>query len=262
MIDHELGPPDESQNETKSGLIQAWINPLQILEIDQPWASATSEARLTPGVFLKFLCTPGVPSDEESLRNRYKQISAERSRLFVVPTDPRILHTLVWPLRHAKAAFIVGNYLATISLAGIVAEMTALLLFDIAVTVTNTGLASKEIQQGLFGSTFEKLGQERRIKVLSALNLISKEEVDAFGSIRVIRRQHMHLSSASGDDKAIACDAVKIFDDAVFLVVKALGSGVAAGGECVFKAELLQYLASINPDSETSKRRPDAGAGQ
>jgi hypothetical protein len=253
MPDQKLESSHESRDETKSGLIQAWINPLQILEIDEPWAPARTEARITPNVFLNFLCTPGVPSDEESLRERYKQISAERSRLFAVPADPRILNTLVWPLRHAKAAYIVGNYLATISLAGIVAEMTALLLFDIAVTVTNIGLAAKEIQEGLFGHTFEKLGQERRIKVLSSLSLISKEEVAAYGSIRGTRREHMHFSSAGGNDKEIARAAVKLFDEAVFLVVKALGIGVGQGGAITFKAELLQYLALMNQDSPASK---------
>jgi hypothetical protein len=142
-----------------SGLISAWINPLQILEIDEPWAQAAGEDEITPKVFLDFLCTPGVMSDEKSLRERYRQISAERSRLFAVPADPRILKSLVWPLRHAKAAYTVGNYLATISLAGIVAEMVALLLFDVAVTTTQIGLSTKEVQEGLFGRTSRGLNR-------------------------------------------------------------------------------------------------------
>src|SRR5690349_11067494 len=111
--------------------IRVFVNPLQMLELDEPWTDHVVDNALTPDVFLQFLCIPAVASDTKSLGIRYKEISIERVRLFAPPDEATIMERLVWPLRHAKAAYVVGNYLATIALAGVVAEMTALLLWDV-----------------------------------------------------------------------------------------------------------------------------------
>jgi hypothetical protein len=54
----------------------------------------------------------------------FHQISPEPVRLVAVPAEQRILDKLAWPLRHAKASYMVGNYLAVIALYGM-AEMVA-----------------------------------------------------------------------------------------------------------------------------------------
>ena len=68
----------------------------------------------------------------KSLIKRYKEISKEKVRFFAAPAEERILNKLVWPLRNAKASYMVGNYLGTIALCGMVSEMVAILLFDIS----------------------------------------------------------------------------------------------------------------------------------
>lgn len=233
----------QSHEETKESLIRVWLNPLQILEIDEPWARA-QPSEISAKVYLDFLCTPGVASDEQSLGERYREISREKSRLFAVPSDPRILKTLVWPLRHAKAAYTVGNYLATVSLAGIVAEMVALLLFDLATINNHVAFSSADKQKRLFGSTFERLGQERRVNILQAIGAAGDQEVKAFDRIRTIRRMYLHLRSNGEDDAEVAKQAVIAFNDAVFLVVKAIGLEILEGGRLSLKPELLQFLAT------------------
>ena len=110
-------------------LMRGQLNPLAFLEADEPWASANQE-RPTPESVLRFLC----PAEErfdfdiEKLLTRYRQISTE-TRIFFAPDEPRILDKLIWPLRNAKGAFMVGNYLGTITLSGLVAEMVAILLW-------------------------------------------------------------------------------------------------------------------------------------
>lgn len=150
-------------------LMEAWIRPLQILELDEPFFRDTDERELAAQLFLKFMSTPGMESNASKLLERYRRISTAHEPLFAVPADPRILQKLVWPLRHAKVVFLVGNYLATISLTGIVAEMVAIFLFDVAVQSSKQELAEVEAQAGLFAATFEKLSQDRRVKVLKTL---------------------------------------------------------------------------------------------
>src|SRR3972149_4477545 len=112
-------------------LIQAWINPLALLEVDEPWASIEDSGPSLEAI-VAFLCPPGTPADIESLVRRYKQISTEPVRLSVAPAEQRILDKLVWPLRHAKASYMVGNYLAVIALCGMVADMVAILLWELS----------------------------------------------------------------------------------------------------------------------------------
>jgi hypothetical protein len=112
--------------------ISVFVNPLQLLEVDEPWAPVSPKSPTAEDLF-KFMCTPGVPSDAGSLTARYKEISQERARLFVAPDDQRILEKLVWPLRHAKASYVVGNFLSTIALCRAVTEMMAFFLFEISV---------------------------------------------------------------------------------------------------------------------------------
>lgn len=111
---------------TNGGRFNAWINPLAFLEVDEPWSS-TQDVTPTPETILSFLCPPGTPADSASLVARYKRISTEPVRLFAAPVEPRILETLVWPLRHAKASYVIGNNLSVVALCGMVSEMVALL---------------------------------------------------------------------------------------------------------------------------------------
>ena len=64
---------------------------------------------------------------------------------------------------------MVGNYLAVIALSGMVAEMVAILLWELADVKLNERL--------VFGRTFERLGQERGIEILLAYKQINRDEI-------------------------------------------------------------------------------------
>jgi hypothetical protein len=169
------------------GRFNAWINPLAFLEVDEPWSS-TRDATPTPETILSFLCPPGTPADSASLIARYKRISTEPVRLFAAPAEPRILEKLVWPLRHAKASYVIGNKLAVVALCGMVSEMVALLLWQLADTSLNGRSMTNEDEAALFGSSFERLGQDRRVRVLAAYGLVSPPVVEMFDTISEISR--------------------------------------------------------------------------
>ena len=109
---------------------------------------------------MRFLCTPGTKSDIESLIDRYHEINKESQGFFIAPSDERILSKIIWSLRNAKACYMVGNYLGAISLCGMVAEMLAILIYEISNIYINNKPIDKELEVGLFGSCFERLGQE------------------------------------------------------------------------------------------------------
>jgi len=223
---------------TNERRVPGWINPLAFLEVDEPWASFT---RTTPTLesVLRFLCPADEPLDMETILTRYREISTEPQRLFLAPAEQRILDRLVWPLRHAKASYMVGNYFATISLSGMVAEMVAMLLWEIANPQINARSMAREDEALLFGSEFERLGQERRVSVLSAYSIIGDEAKRDFDVIREVRRNYLHFWSK--DYARLQNDAVRCFHAAVSLVVGAIGQDVR-DGKLVLNPRMVLYL--------------------
>ena len=210
----------------KGRLIKAFINPLQFIHVDEPWASTIKDP-ISHETIVQFLCTPELSIDIKDLISRYREISTEKVRLFAVPYEERILEKLVWPLRHAKSGYMVGNYIGTISLCGMVAEMVAMLIYDISDFKINNKIMDKTDQEALFGSEFEKLGQDRRIKILKVYNIINDETKKYFDTIRLARKRYLHLWSQDHD--RLPCDAVEVFHAAVALVGGVIGQNIHEG---------------------------------
>jgi hypothetical protein len=223
---------------TEGGKFKACINPLAFLEVDEPWVNP-EETPPTAETIISFLCPPGTPTDAASLVERYKQISSEALRLFAAPAEPRILEKLVWPLRHAKASYIVGNNLAVVALCGMVSEMVAVLLWQLTEANLNARAMTPEDEVALFGRSFENLGQERRVRVLAAYGIVSPEVVKMFETIRLIRRKYLHLWSQ--DHERLPEDAVACFHAAVGLVVKSIGQDFKRGA-MILNPRLVKYL--------------------
>lgn len=223
---------------TSENRVTGWVNPLAFVEVDEPWASVTDSSATLESV-LRFLCPGNEPLDLETLLARYREISTEPVRLLLAPAEERILDKLVWPLRHAKASYMVGNYLATISLSGMVAEMVAMLMWETTDLKINTRSMTKDDEKRLFGSDFEKLGQERRVSVLSAYNIIGDEARRDFETIRKARRHYLHLWSKDHD--RLPNDAIHCFHAAVSLVVGAIGQDIQ-DGRLLLNPRIAQYL--------------------
>ncbi len=221
-------------------MVTCQINPLAFLEADEPWASSSGDKPTFESV-LRFLCPVGESADIDRLLARYREISTEPVRLFLAPAEQRIMDKLISPLRNAKASFMVGNYLGTISLSGMVAEMVAMLLWEITDAQINGRPMTKADETLLFGSKFEKLGQERRVAVLAAYGIIDDKTKLDFEKIRQIRRRYLHLWSEDHD--RLPTDGVQSFHAAVSLVVTAIGQDVdKQTGRFVLTPRLMRYL--------------------
>ena len=219
-------------------LLKVFLNPLTFVPaMGTSVAGAPSEP--TPESVLDFLCTPGVDSDVAALVRRCREISTEPELLFAAPVDERILDKLVWPLLRAKGSYILGNYLGTISLCGMVSEMLAILIFEVAEPEINGARMTEAAQRELFGSSFEKLGQERRVSILRAYGLINDALKMSFDRIRTTRRQYLHLWSKDYDKLSV--DAVDCYRDALKIVASVLGQTIR-DGKLVLDAKLTRYL--------------------
>lgn len=224
----------------KNRLFVAYPHPLVLLKLEE--SKHPDDNKISLEEFIEFLCTPGTDSDLSSLISRYREISTESKQLSVAPAEPNILEKLVWPLRHAKASYIVGNYLGTISLCGMVAEMTAILIFEIADISINEKPLDSKTQEKIFGRTFENLGQDQRVKVLHAMVQGIDDEVKSwFDLIRSKRKRYLHLFSQ--EHTQIARDAREVFNTAVKIVVHAIGLN-AKDGVILLNPKFIKYLES------------------
>ena len=217
--------------------LKVYVNPLAFIPAMAAGDGARSEP--TPESILNFLCSPGVDSDIAALLHRCQEISVEPEPLIAAPDDERILDKLVWPLRYAKGSYILGNYLGTISLCGMVAEMLAVLIFEMAEPEINGARMTEAAQRNLFGNSFEKLGQERRISVLHTYGLVDDALKASFDRIRTTRRQYLHLWSKDYDKLSV--DAVACYREALRIVVFVLGQTIR-DGKLVLNAKLIRYL--------------------
>ena len=123
---------------------------------------------------------------------------------------------LVAPLRHAKSSYMVGNYLGTIALCGMVAEMLAILLWDLAGAELGGKPMTVKDEDALFGSAFERLGQDRRVRVLDAYGQISVPVKADFDLLRSVRRKYLHLWSQDHD--RLPADAIEVYRACLRLV--------------------------------------------
>jgi len=242
-------------NESKKSegkLYKVWLNPLQLIDVDEPWVKLM-EKELKPEDLIKFLCTPGTECDEKGLIQRYREISQEKKRLFAAPAEERILEKLVWPLRHAKASYMVGNYLGTISLSGMVSEMVAMLFFEMSDLSLNNRPMNSSDEKALFGSQFEKLGQHRRVEVLHAFSIIDGDTKSDFDLIRLTRRKYLHLWSQ--DHESIPKDAANSYYASVSIVVKAIGQDIRDGMLWI-NPKLVKYLertGTYKPEEDSAE---------
>jgi len=180
-----------------------------------------------------------VSAETDEIIHRYGQITSKSPNIVAAPSDQKILQKLVWPLRYAKAAYIFGNYLSTIAMCGLVAEMVSILLFEISDSKINNRRMGIKEQNALFGSSFENLGQQRRVDVLFAYKIIDEATKSQFDMVRTKRRRYLHLWSE--EHEQLANDAVAVYDATVRLVVKVVGQDFR-DGKLLLNPALVTYL--------------------
>lgn len=222
------------------------LNPLMFSAIE---AASNGSPVPTVDEILEYLLSPDVTRTRDGFAVRYNEISAPDD-LPVAPNEPTILEKLVWPLRHAKGSYALGNFLGCIALCGVVSEMVAVLLWDISKVRLGSDIMTEQKQADLFASSFEKLGQDRRTKVLHAFKLIDDEAKVAFDELRILRRRYLHLLSQTHEE--ISSDARRAYAATVRLVKVVLPPSFQ-NGILMLRPDLMAYLVEKGLASKERK---------
>lgn len=202
---------------------------------------------------LRHLCSINLPADIDAILERYEALMSEvDTEVQISPADKQILEKFVFPIKHAQNSHILGNYLGCIALCGTVSEMVAIMRFKITRMKIRDEPLSETAEKQLFGSTFERLGQERRVNILQAFGILADQEVKrAFDRIRTIRRKYLHFLTQGHD--MIAEDATEAIACATRLLIWLMGPTIE-DNNIRFDQAFTQYLIEQGVLQESDER--------
>ncbi|HEY3296820.1 MAG TPA: hypothetical protein VGL38_15420 [bacterium] len=208
-------------------LIPGWIGQFEIGGLGGA-EDIRQSGKLPFDTLLDFLCTPGVGSDADSIMKRYAVIGDDNPRFAVVPGLPVVLEKFYWPMRNAKASFMLGNYLSVIALCGFVAEMVAIFLLEWVPFNETPDLIRAVSGEKQAKIDYGKWPQDTRVNKLRSRQVITKDDMAEFTRIRKLRRQYLHYFSKPHDD--IASDALVAYRSTAAIVAMATIKGMQDGG--------------------------------
>jgi hypothetical protein len=130
---------------------------------------------------------------------RYVKVSAAETYTAIFPHTSKLFERFLVPFKSAKRMYCLGEFLACVELSAHLGEMLALLLWQITPVTLNGKPMDAAAEKALWGSEFEKLGQERRINVLQAFSAVSTDDVRDLDYLRATRRKHFHFWSTDTD---------------------------------------------------------------
>jgi hypothetical protein len=240
LIDSFASLDGEIMDKKDESTIGIWVNPLRFFSLEEEsYNSDSPDANFQR--LIRDLRDPKDDDKIETIQKRYKLITKYDDTMFIVPANNLIIEKLVWPLRAAKQAFCLGNYLGCIALCGTVAEMTIIFLFDIASININGSKLDDSAQKKLFGNTFEKLGQERRIEILEAYEILNKDLAREANQIRGIRRSYLHILSKEHIN--LEKDAENIYKSTSLLLGEMITLKPGEKGKINVPPHLVSFLA-------------------
>ena len=184
-----------------SSTVEVTLNLLAFLKADEAWMFGQGDdAEPTTTDIIEFLCRPQVKPTVKSIVTRYNEISGKElnasDRLAITPAESTILNRLVLPLGNAMKSFMIGNYLGTIALCGVVCEMLAIFRF----ALTNPSKTKM--------TAFERLHQSQRLETLYSMGKLTNQNYGNLKKVLKLRNKHLHWwSKSAGSEKDDAKEA-------------------------------------------------------
>lgn len=222
-------------------LVEGWLRPLSISSIRVlPFEEPVE--RIDASALVHDLCWNESGDCLEAIKRRYLRLSTQQLDIFAVPAESQILNKIVWPLKSAKHAFCLADYLGCIALCGAVCEMAAVFIYDLVSDLWDISKLESKYQKLFIDRKYERIGQAERIKNLRNFGAIPKEFADNDTAVREIRREYLHYLSK--DCSRIEDDAYKAYT-AAFRVVKPLVAlPLGEKGKLAIPTHLKSYLQS------------------
>ena len=217
-------------------VLPMFMRPLHYLAWEPEFRSSNLPENSVADELLTFLCPHDVHSDISDFRKRYEAVSKHDRSLLMSFPEPELQENVFGLLRQAKTNYVVGNYVGSIMLCGVVAERVAILVHAI-----NTPCETER-------RSFQALGQKRRVDCLKRRKLVGNQSMQDFGNIRTARNSKSHDWTIP--DASTAKLAVRMYSAATRLVVDMMDVSFEEG-RAILNQEFRDYL--MNPGGVASR---------
>lgn len=193
----------------------------------------------------------------EKVVARYKKLH-EGIRIQAVPSVEYIDKKIIVPLLQAQSCFMTANFIATIALCGIVAEMLSNLAWEIYQPYLRIGKKeiTAEMHKALFGMPVENMTQDARINLLLAVEVISEQTFDKFKRVKDVRNEYVHFHKTNPSEQTQKLQATEMFQLIQELVCDVIGQDFSNGRFNLNQAmfEYLQRRDLIKPFPSTAEQ--------
>jgi len=224
---------------SKDYTLAVFVNPLMFIDAEEAFNPGQQPDPSFEAI-VKYLSQSEnkAPTKEELLAN-YKKVAQNVSKLYAVPAEVQILTKIVFPLKSAVGYYMLGNFIESIAISAMVAEMCAIFRFQIfRVTVNNRPIIYDEDEAKQL-KKFEKMRQFDRTTSLLKFGLIDQKTKDRFDFVAQKRNQYVHKLSM--DNQGIEVVAKEVFEAALEILLAITGLGVG-NGKAVLDTRVLEYL--------------------
>lgn len=221
--------------------------PIKSEYIDKIFSSHVDTSKDTEYLILENffgICPKHLPRE---VLERYIELTDKNTYLPFFPHTNKIFERLLSPFKSAKRCYCLGEYIATIELCAHLGEMLALLLWQMTPLTHNDKSITPDFEKSILGDEFEKLRQDRRIKILKAFGAMQNDTAQLFDDLRTTRRKYFHLWSS--DVSKAKKDAYNCFHKVAKLIKKILKMEINKEKPNTFVMHplLLEYLKK-NPN--------------
>lgn len=184
----------------------------------------------------------GMPIDNfpKKYFKRYIEVTTKETHSVIVPHTKNIHRRLLIPLANAKKNYCFGDYLATIALCGLVAEMLVYLIWEI----NDIKIKGKKIkagdEKGLFGNSFNELKHARRVKLLNTLGFITPKQFQWFQIVYNTRNNYVHSWIINSDKEKT--DALSLYKHTFKLFMEITEIGITDKGIVKINPKMLKFF--------------------
>jgi hypothetical protein len=187
----------------------------------------------------------------KEILERYIDITTEKYHVNITPHTEEIKYRLLNPLKLAKKSYCLGDYLLTMASCGVVGEMLAILIWKVNEVKIGSCPMSEEDEKGLFGNSFENLGQEKRLKVLKTFKFVNEDQFKDFSKIRDSRRPYLHLWKHKLSESGEKEDALEVLKSSFKLFKEITGIGLATAGTVKINPLLKKLFKHLDEEDKS-----------
>lgn len=185
----------------------------------------------------------------QDIFDRYLEVTRMDTHIALFPSNlsesnQSLYERIVNPIMLAKKYYCFEEYLSSIALCGYIAEMLAILIWEMKSAKYKKIVDAKKIIEIYTNRTFEEIDQRKRIEILKRFNFIDKEE-KKFNDIKGVRKKYLHYWYINDAKNEIKEKAQECLLNVMFLFKEILKIKIINSKRIEMDGNVLKFIKKI-----------------